>query len=159
MNFGHFLLFSKSWERERGKEAWWWFGFVCFCWDLESLKTNCVKDCDQLGGMKAEELPLSPLSTYFLNISPQSLPQRQWTKESWIEFPWWLGGKNLPVNAGDTGLIPDPARSHLPQSTQSVCHSYWACPVGPGGRNHWSLHAPESVLCSKRSHRNEKPVH
>ena len=25
---------------------------------------------------------------------------------------WWLRGKNLPVNAGDTSLIPESGRSH-----------------------------------------------
>ena len=27
--------------------------------------------------------------------------------------------KNLPANAGDTSLIPDPGRSHLPQSNSA----------------------------------------
>ena len=26
-------------------------------------------------------------------------------------LPWWLSGKNLPANAGDTGLIPGFGRS------------------------------------------------
>ena len=46
--------------------------------------------------------------------------------------------KNLLANAWDTGLIPDPGRSHMPQSNQacvpqllSLCsrareHKYWA---------------------------------
>jgi len=29
-------------------------------------------------------------------------------------------GKNLPAHAGDTGLIPGPGRSHMPQSTGSI---------------------------------------
>ena len=32
--------------------------------------------------------------------------------------PWWL--ENLPAKAGDTGLIPDPGRSHMPQSNKPV---------------------------------------
>ena len=31
-------------------------------------------------------------------------------------LPWWLSGKNLPVNAGKMDLIPDPRRSHVAQS-------------------------------------------
>ena len=34
----------------------------------------------------------------------------------------FLGGsvvKNLPVNAGDTTLIPDPGRSHIPRNNQA----------------------------------------
>ena len=30
-------------------------------------------------------------------------------------LPWWLSVKNLPANAGNSGLIPDPRRSHMPQ--------------------------------------------
>ena len=32
-------------------------------------------------------------------------------------LPWRLSGKNLPANAGDTGSIPDPGASHIPQGT------------------------------------------
>ena len=41
------------------------------------------------------------------------------------KFLGFLGGsvvKNLSANAGDTGLIPDPGRSHIP--TKSVGHNY-----------------------------------
>ena len=33
-----------------------------------------------------------------------------------LGFPGGSVEKNLPANAGDTGLIPDPGRSHMPQS-------------------------------------------
>jgi len=39
----------------------------------------------------------------------------------WSGLPWWLSGKkkkkkkNLPANAGDTGLSPDLGRSPMPQ--------------------------------------------
>ena len=32
-------------------------------------------------------------------------------KASALDFPGGTAGKNLPVNAGDTGLIPRPERS------------------------------------------------
>ena len=35
-------------------------------------------------------------------------------KSCWI--PWWLVVKNPPANAEDTGSIPHPRRSHVPQS-------------------------------------------
>ena len=35
-------------------------------------------------------------------------------KEEMAGFPWWLSGKSPPANAGDTGLIPGPGRSHVP---------------------------------------------
>ena len=47
-----------------------------------------------------------------------------------------------------------------------VRHNYWACTLEPVSHNYWA-HAPqllkpvslEPVLCNKRSHCNEKPVH
>ena len=35
-------------------------------------------------------------------------------KRIW-RFPWWSNVKNPPWNAGDTGLIPGPGRSHMPR--------------------------------------------
>ena len=32
-----------------------------------------------------------------------------------VDFPGGPVVKNLPANAGDTGLIPGPGRSHTPQ--------------------------------------------
>ena len=32
------------------------------------------------------------------------------------DFPGGTGLKNPPANAGDTGMIPGPVRSHMPQS-------------------------------------------
>ena len=51
-------------------------------------------------------------------------------------------------------------------ATKPVSHSYWACALEPASHNYWAcmpqLQEPvclESVLCNKRSHRNEKPAH
>ena len=43
-------------------------------------------------------------------------------KQNW-GFP---GGsvKNLPVNAGYTGSIPDPGRYHMPWSNKTMCPNY-----------------------------------
>ena len=51
-------------------------------------------------------------------------------------------------------------------ATKPVCHNYWACALESASYNYWahmsqllkSVHL-EPVLCKKRSHRNEKPVH
>ena len=51
--------------------------------------------------------------------------------------------KNLPINAGDTGSIPGPGKSHIP----------WSKPV----HHDAELMALEPVLCNKRSHHNEEP--
>ena len=32
--------------------------------------------------------------------------------------------KNPPANAGDTVLIPDLGRRHMPQATKPMCHNY-----------------------------------
>ena len=46
-------------------------------------------------------------------------------KNSTTGLPRWLGGKNPPANAGDTGWIPDLGRLH-------VRHNYLACVLEPG---------------------------
>ena len=63
------------------------------------------------------------------------------------DFPGGRVVRNPPAGAGDTGSIPGSRRSHMPRSKQA--------------------HAPqllkptclEPVLCNKRSHCNEKPMH
>ena len=42
-------------------------------------------------------------------------------------FPGGSVVRNPPANAGDTGLIPDPARSHMLQSNKAMRHNYLAC--------------------------------
>ena len=56
--------------------------------------------------------------------------------------------KNLPANAGDTGLIPGLRRSHI---LGSLCSRAREPELSPS--------ALEPVLHSKRSHRNEKQMH
>ena len=55
-------------------------------------------------------------------------------------FPSGLVAKNLPANAGDTGLIPGWGRSHMLQT------NYWAYALEPVSHNSWSLWALS--LCS-----------
>ena len=51
-------------------------------------------------------------------------------------------------------------------ATKPMCHNFWACALEPTSHNYWA-HVPqllkatrlEPVLCNKRSHRDEKPVH
>ena len=81
-------------------------------------------------------------------------------------FPGHSVVKNLPANAEDTGLIPDPGRSHKLQSIKPMPHNYWACAPEPGNHNNWAhvqeLLKPthlELIFGSKRSHRREKPAH
>ena len=38
------------------------------------------------------------------------------SKHHWRDFPGDAEVKNLPANAGDTGSIPGPGRSHMLQS-------------------------------------------
>ena len=66
--------------------------------------------------------------------------------------------KNLPDNAGDTGSIPGPRRSHMPCGKEAyvkllslhprVCEPQLLSP-----------HTLDSMLCSKNNHHNEKPRH
>ena len=71
-------------------------------------------------------------------------------KKNMVGFPGGSVIKNLPDNAGRTGSIPDPGRSHMPWTK-------WAyATTEPRHHSYWSLHALEPVLHNKRSHLNEK---
>ena len=62
------------------------------------------------------------------------------------DFPGGPVFKNSPADAGDTGLIPGPGRSHMLQSNEAcVTHNQ-------------SPRVLETVLCNKRSHHNKKPM-
>ena len=61
-------------------------------------------------------------------------------------FPDGSVVKNLPADAGDTGSNPNPGRSIPHASEQPLCRNYWAS-------------AFEAMLCKKKNHHNEKPVH
>ena len=79
--------------------------------------------------------------------------------------------KNLPAKAGDTGLIPDPGRSHMeellrPSATtiEPVLQSLGAPTTEPMCSNYWNPHTQS--LCSAaretttlRSYCKEKSVH
>ena len=50
-------------------------------------------------------------------------------------LPWCLSGKEFSASAGDTGLIPDLGKSHMPWSNQahvpqllSLCSGAWELP-------------------------------
>ena len=81
-------------------------------------------------------------------------------------FPDGSVVKKPPANAGDTGWISDPERSHMPRVTKSMCHNYSACvwslrtaAATPVSHNYCSLSTLEPVLCNKRSPCNEKSMH
>ena len=47
-------------------------------------------------------------------------------------FPGGSVVENPPANAGDTGSIPGPGRSHRPWNNEAHCHKYWAVLQSPG---------------------------
>ena len=47
-------------------------------------------------------------------------------------FPGGSMVKKLPVNAGDTGSIPDPGRSHMPWSNEAGGPQLLSPSLGPG---------------------------
>ena len=74
------------------------------------------------------------------------------------DFPGGSVGKKPPANAGDVGLVPDPGRSHMPQSNWaptpqrlSLCSRTWQL-------QSLSLWVPEPELYDKRSHHSVKPA-
>ena len=73
-------------------------------------------------------------------------PQEQGNKDRARDFPGGPVVEDLPANAGDTGSIPGPGRSHVLQSNQA-CALQLLRPVNL-----------EPMLNNKRSHCNEKPT-
>ena len=81
-------------------------------------------------------------------------------------FPGGSVVKNLPANAGDTSSSPGLGRSHMPRSNKAQApqllslHSRAHEPqlLSPHATTTEPVHL-EPMLCNKRSHRNEKPVH
>ena len=53
-------------------------------------------------------------------------------------FPGGSVVKNLLVNAGDTGSIPDPGRSYMARNNQPTCCNYGACALEPRNHTDWS---------------------
>ena len=81
-------------------------------------------------------------------------------------FPGGPVVESLPANAGDTGSSPALGGSHMPRSSEALCHNYWACALEAASHNYWALVPQllkpvrlEPVLHNKRSHRNEKAAH
>ena len=74
--------------------------------------------------------------------------------------------KNSPCNAGDAGqsLVREDPTCH--GATKPMHHNYRAYILEPTGHNYWahvlqvqSPYALNPVLCNKRSHCNERPMH
>ena len=62
--------------------------------------------------------------------------------------------KNLPANAGDTGLIPGPEDPTCCEATKSVQHSYWDCVLEPENHNYLA----NLLQLEKAKHSNQDPV-
>ena len=70
--------------------------------------------------------------------------------------PWTslggTGGKNLPVSAGDTGLIPGPGNLTYLRTTKPMCHGCWPQAPGPSlSCSYWA--------CVSKAQQQEKPEH
>ena len=100
------------------------------------------------------------------NIQTAHTTQQQQQNQTTRDFPGGTVVKNPPAKAGTWvwALVrEDPTCCG---ATKPMCHNYWACTLQPMSHNYWA-HVPqllkpahlEPVLCNKRSHRNEKPVH
>ena len=84
----------------------------------------------------------------------------------WWDLPGGTVVKNPPANAGDTGSIPGPGRSHMPRSNKarapqllSLCSRVREPQLLSPQATLLKPACLEPVLHNKRSHRNEKPAH
>ena len=73
--------------------------------------------------------------TWLLKIKKNKTYQKKrQTKHLCESFPGDSVVKNLPVNTGDTGLIPSPGRSHMPRMGQLSPRATTTEPARPGAR-------------------------
>ena len=70
-------------------------------------------------------------------------------------FPGGSVVKNPPANAGDTGSVPNLGRSHMPRQLNPCFTIAEPVLLSPGTTTSEAGHL-EPLLCSKRSHRDEK---
>ena len=67
--------------------------------------------------------------------------------------------KNLPANAGDTGSIPDPGRSHMAAEQLTLCIATAEPVLEPRSRSDWRRpRTLEPSPRNKSSHCNKKPA-
>ena len=76
--------------------------------------------------------------------------------------------KHLPANAGDTGSIPGPGRSHMPRSNWAPAPQLLSLRSRAREPQPLTVEVSEAqllkparlepMLCNKRSHCNEKPA-
>ena len=102
-------------------------------------------------------------------IQEQRLPLgREGSKGDWRHYffkikRWGFPGgavvKNPPANAGDTGSIPGPGRSHMPRSNWARAPQLLSLPSRTREPQLLKPSGLEPMLRNKRSHRNEKPAH
>ena len=67
--------------------------------------------------------------------------------------------RSQPANAGDTGSIPGPGGSHMPQNNWAHAPQLLSLRSGAHEAQLLKPGRLEPVLRNKRSHRNEKPKH
>ena len=87
----------------------WYFNLIYFLLDI-FYPLETVFPFHKTAG-KTESPPFLDLLVELLFWFRHS--QQPWIKLLWSSLyglSWWLRGKNLPANAGDTGLIPDSGR-------------------------------------------------
>ena len=96
----------------------------------------------------------------FLQCSLQPWQNTHCFQKQIEDFPGGAVVKNLPVNAGNTGLSPGPEQlSH--GATKPMCRNYWACALQPMCHNYWSPCTLEPMHHNYWAHapRLLKPVH
>ena len=74
-------------------------------------------------------------------------------------LPCWPSNKESGANIGNTGSIPGPGRFHMLQSNWVCAPQLLSVYTVAWEPQLLSLFALEPVLCNKKSHHCEKPVH
>ena len=93
---------------------------------------------------------------FFMNLEQLLYPCQDLVKLDLSGFPSGSVVRNLPACAGDTGLIPNPGGSHMPQATKPMSRNYQVCAPEPGSCNYWA-HVPQLLKPRAQALQQEKP--
>ena len=94
-------------------------------WKFKQVKKFSLKIKDNLRKPKLNTLKYD----FYLILGEQLLWKQNASyiitlKYYLLDFPGDTVDENPPANAGDMGSIPGLGRSHMPQSTKPMCHSW-----------------------------------